>query len=63
MWNEDLMFVAAKPFEEPVVPNKEELLGKCVIPLQMIEKHVVIMEGDKKKEIKFASNEGHIDVE
>jgi len=79
MWNEDLMFVAAEPFEEPLIlsvedrvaPNKEELLGKCVIPLQMmdrrldhkpvntrwfnIEKHVVIMEGDKKKEIKFAS--------
>ncbi|XP_004493560.1 FT-interacting protein 3 [Cicer arietinum] len=79
MWNEDLMFVAAEPFEEPLIlsvedrvaPNKEELLGKCVIPLQImdrrldhkpvntrwfnIEKHVVIMEGDKKKEIKFAS--------
>lgn len=78
-WNEDLMFVAAEPFEEHLVlsvedrvgPNKDELLGKTVIPLQTvdrrldhkmvndrwypIEKHVVIMEGDKKKEIKFSS--------
>ncbi|XP_057720751.1 FT-interacting protein 3-like [Arachis stenosperma] len=79
MWNEDLMFVAAEPFEEPLIlsvedrvaPNKEEVLGRCIIPLQAVdrrldhkpvntrwvnlEKHVVIMEGDKKKEIKFAS--------
>ncbi|RZB47960.1 FT-interacting protein 1 isoform C [Glycine soja] len=79
MWNEDLMFVAAEPFEEPLIlsvedrvaPNKEESLGRCAIPLQMvdrrldqkpvntkwynIEKHIVIMEGEKKKEIKFSS--------
>ncbi|XP_020585258.1 FT-interacting protein 1-like [Phalaenopsis equestris] len=79
MWNEDLMFVAAEPFEEHLVisvedrvgPNKEELLGKTIIPLQnvdrrldykpvpsrwyTIEKHVVITEGDKKKELKFSS--------
>ena len=79
MWNEDLMFVAAEPFEEPLIlsvedrvaPNKEESLGKCAIPLQMvdrrldqkpvntkwynIEKYIVIMEGEKKKEIKFSS--------
>ncbi|KAG2405689.1 FT-interacting protein [Vigna angularis] len=79
MWNEDMMFVAAEPFEEPLIlsvedrvaPNKEESLGRCAIPLQMverrldykpvntkwynIEKHVVIMEGEKKKEIKFSS--------
>ncbi|KAK8279989.1 hypothetical protein V6Z12_D09G146700 [Gossypium hirsutum] len=46
MWNEDLMFVAAEPFEEPLIlsvedrvaPNKDEVL-----------------EGEKKKETKFAS--------
>ncbi|KAH1090466.1 hypothetical protein J1N35_017723 [Gossypium stocksii] len=78
MWNEDLMFVAAEPFEEPLIlsvedrvaPNKDEVLGKCAIPLQYVdrrldhkavnsrwfnlEKHVII-EGEKKKETKFAS--------
>ncbi|KAF2289449.1 hypothetical protein GH714_036297 [Hevea brasiliensis] len=73
MWNEDLMFVAEEPLilsvEDRVAPNKDEVLGKCVIPLQYVdrrldhrpvnsrrfylEKHVV--EGEKKKEIKFAS--------
>ncbi|CAK9184528.1 unnamed protein product [Ilex paraguariensis] len=39
MWNEDLVFVAAEPFEEPLVitvedrSNKDEVLGKCVIAL------------------------------
>lgn len=79
MWNEDLMFVAAEPFEEHLIisvedrvgPNKDELLGKTIIPLQKVdrrldhkpvpsrwytmEKHVVITEGDKKKEMKFSS--------
>ncbi|XP_044494295.1 FT-interacting protein 3 [Mangifera indica] len=77
MWNEDLMFVAAEPFEEPLIltvedriaPNKDEVLGRCVIPLQYVEKRLdhkpvntrwfnlekhVIVEGEKK-EIKFAS--------
>ncbi|XP_043691912.1 FT-interacting protein 4 isoform X2 [Telopea speciosissima] len=73
MWNEDLMFVAAEPFEEHLVlsvedrvgPNKDEVLGKCVIPLQNVErrldykpvntrwynleKHVVVVDGDQKK--------------
>ncbi|GKV22208.1 hypothetical protein SLEP1_g32092 [Rubroshorea leprosula] len=77
LWNEDLMFVAAEPFEEPLVlsvedrvgPNKDETLGRCVIPLQNVqrrldhkpviskwhnlEKHVVV-DGEKK-ETKFAS--------
>jgi len=77
-WNEDLMFVAAEPFEEPLIlsvddrlaPNKEEVLGRCAIPLQYVdrrldhrsinsrwynlEKHMAV-EGEKKKEIKFAS--------
>ncbi|XP_057456229.1 multiple C2 domain and transmembrane region protein 5 [Lotus japonicus] len=77
IWNEDLMFVAAEPFEEPLVltvedrvgQNKDEILGRCMIPLQMLqrrldhkpvnsrwfnlEKHLVV-EGEKK-DIKFAS--------
>ncbi|MBA0626555.1 hypothetical protein Godav_004209 [Gossypium davidsonii] len=77
MWNEDLMFVVAEPFEEPlflsvedrVGSNKDETLGKCVIPLQVVqrrldhkpvnsrwhnlEKHVIV-DGEKK-EMKFAS--------
>ncbi|MBA0694252.1 hypothetical protein Goari_004568 [Gossypium aridum] len=77
MWNEDLMFVVAEPFEEPlflsvedrVGSNKDETLGNCVIPLQVVqrrldhkpvnsrwhnlEKHVIV-DGEKK-EMKFAS--------
>ncbi|KAI3840053.1 hypothetical protein MKW92_014275 [Papaver armeniacum] len=78
MWNEDMMFVAAEPFEEHLVlsvedrvaPNKDEVLGKCVIPLQNVarrldhkpvltkwfnlEKHILV-DGEKKKDNKFAS--------
>ncbi|KAL8144598.1 hypothetical protein AgCh_002967 [Apium graveolens] len=44
MWNEDLMFVAAEPFEEPLIlsvedrvaPNKDEVLGRCAIALQHV---------------------------
>ncbi|OWM73476.1 FT-interacting protein 3 [Punica granatum] len=78
MWNEDLMFVASEPFEEPLIltvedrvgSNKDEVFGKCIIPLQNVqrrlehkpvntkwhnlEKHTII-DGEKKKEIKFAS--------
>ena len=49
-WNEDIMFVAAEPFEEPLVlsvedklyPNKEESvsLGRIVIPLENSMKRV-----------------------
>lgn len=77
LWNEDLMFVAAEPFEEPLIlsvedrvgPNKDEVLGKCPISLQYIdrrldhrpinsrwfnlEKHIMV-EGEKKRE-KFSS--------
>ncbi|XP_010479644.1 PREDICTED: FT-interacting protein 1-like isoform X2 [Camelina sativa] len=78
MWNEDLMFVVAEPFEEPLIlsvedrvaPNKDEVLGRCAVPLQYLDKRFdhrpvnsrwfnlekhVIMEGGEKKEIKFAS--------
>ncbi|KAI4322061.1 hypothetical protein L6164_021784 [Bauhinia variegata] len=78
LWNEDLMFVVAEPFEEPLIltvedrvgSNKDETLGRCAIPLQIVqrrldhkpvnsrwynlEKHVIV-EGEQKKEIKFAS--------
>lgn len=78
MWNEDLMFVAAEPFEEHLIlsvedrvaPNKDEVLGRCVIPLQNVdrrrdhkpvhtrwynlEKHIIV-DGEKKKDHKFAS--------
>ncbi|CAN4118600.1 unnamed protein product [Withania somnifera] len=48
MWNEDLMFVAAEPFEEPLIlsvedrvaPNKDEVLGRCAIPLQYIDRRL-----------------------
>ncbi|CAL9778774.1 unnamed protein product [Musa acuminata subsp. burmannicoides] len=46
MWNEDLMFVVAEPFEEHLIlsveerigPNKDEVLGKAVIHLQKVER-------------------------
>jgi hypothetical protein len=45
-WNEDLMFVAAEPFEDHLVltledrvgPNKDEMLGRVIIPLAMIDR-------------------------
>ncbi|PSS24289.1 FT-interacting protein [Actinidia chinensis var. chinensis] len=45
-WNEDLMFVAAEPFEDHLIltvedrvgPNKDEVLGKVIIPLSSVEK-------------------------
>ncbi|XP_062171881.1 multiple C2 domain and transmembrane region protein 5 [Alnus glutinosa] len=78
IWNEDLLFVVAEPFEERLIltvedrvgSNKDDTLGKCLIPLQNVqrrldhkpvisrwfnlEKHIVV-EGEKKKETKFAS--------
>ncbi|PIN25811.1 hypothetical protein CDL12_01457 [Handroanthus impetiginosus] len=78
MWNEELMFVAAEPFEEPLIlsledcigPDKDKILGRCVIRLLSVERradarpvntrwyHVeehVMGEGEEKKEAKFAS--------
>nr|GMD84469.1 FT-interacting protein 1-like [Ipomoea batatas] len=48
MWNEDLMFVVAEPFEEPLIlsvedrvaPNKDEVLGRCAIPLQFVDRRL-----------------------
>ncbi|KAK9143717.1 hypothetical protein Syun_013117 [Stephania yunnanensis] len=46
LWNEDLMFVAAEPFEEHLVlqvedrvaPNKDEVMGRVIIPLNAVDK-------------------------
>ncbi|KAI5647260.1 hypothetical protein M9H77_33265 [Catharanthus roseus] len=46
LWNEDLMFVAAEPFDDHLVlsvedcvgPNKDEVLGKVFIPLNTVER-------------------------
>nr|GEV53817.1 putative reverse transcriptase domain-containing protein [Tanacetum cinerariifolium] len=70
---------SCKPFEELLIlsvkdrfgPNKDDVLGMCMIPLQYVErmldhkaintrrfnlvKHVMVVEGEKKKEVKFAS--------
>ncbi|KAM7472473.1 hypothetical protein LguiA_010656 [Lonicera macranthoides] len=77
-WNEDLMFVVAEPFEEQLVlsvedkvgPNKDEVLGKCLIPLQNAEKRTdhkppssrwynlekhVTTEGGQKNVVKLSS--------
>nr|GEW34632.1 hypothetical protein [Tanacetum cinerariifolium] len=67
------------PFEEPLIlsiedrvrPNKDDVLGRCMLPLEYVErrldhkaintrrfnleKHVMVVEGEKKKEVKFAS--------
>ncbi|KAL2330322.1 hypothetical protein Fmac_017903 [Flemingia macrophylla] len=47
-WNQELLFVAAEPFEEPLVltveervgGNKDETIGHVVIPISTIEKRV-----------------------
>lgn len=46
MWNEDLLFVAAEPFEDHLIltvedrvgPGKDEILGRVIIPLSIVEK-------------------------
>ncbi|KAL7586348.1 FT-interacting protein 1 [Lactuca sativa] len=47
MWNEDLVFVAAEPFEEQLVltlenkaTSKEEIVGRIVLPLTAFEKRL-----------------------
>ncbi|GKA05612.1 hypothetical protein Tco_0684732, partial [Tanacetum coccineum] len=58
--------------EDRVGPNKDDVLGRCMLPLQYVdrrldhkaiktrrfnlEKHGMAVEGEKKKEVKFASN-------
>lgn len=79
LWNEDLVFVAAEPFEEHLVltvedhigQNKDEVMGRTVIPMTAIEKrldhrpinsrwfnlekHNIIEGEQRKKEFRFAS--------
>lgn len=78
VWNEDLLFVAAEPFddhlimsvEDRVIPNKDEVVGRIIIPLSSIEKraddHIVnsrwfnleksvAVDVDQIKKDKFAS--------
>nr|GLL45189.1 FT-interacting protein 1 [Ipomoea trifida] len=46
LWNEDLLFVAAEPFEDHLVltvedrvgPGKDEILGRAIIPLSAVER-------------------------
>ncbi|KAK1284104.1 hypothetical protein QJS10_CPB21g00469 [Acorus calamus] len=46
LWNEDLLFVAAEPFEEHLIltvedrvgQNKDEVIGRVIIPISNIEK-------------------------
>ncbi|GKC47439.1 hypothetical protein Tco_1065161, partial [Tanacetum coccineum] len=69
----------AEPFEEPLIlsveyrvgPNRNDVLGRCMLRLQYVkrrldhkainikrfnlEKHVMVVEGEKKKDVKFAS--------
>ncbi|KAI4333171.1 hypothetical protein L6164_018009 [Bauhinia variegata] len=48
LWNEDLVFVAAEPFEEHLMitvedrvhPSKDEVLGKINLPLSIFEKRL-----------------------
>lgn len=48
LWNEDLLFVAAEPFEEHLIltvedrqgPNTDEVLGKTIIPLSAVARRL-----------------------
>jgi Ca2+-dependent lipid-binding protein len=48
MWNEDLIFVAAEPFEEQLIltvenkasPAKDEVVGRVDLPLQIFERRL-----------------------
>ncbi|KAF7835983.1 FT-interacting protein 1-like [Senna tora] len=48
LWNEDLIFVAAEPFEEQLMitvedhvhPSRDEVLGKIALPLTLFEKRL-----------------------
>ncbi|RVW30611.1 FT-interacting protein 1 [Vitis vinifera] len=59
LWNEDLIFVVAEPFEDHLMlsvedrvgPNKDETIGRTIIPLSALKN--VLSKKDKKD--KFAS--------
>lgn len=78
LWNEDLLFVAAEPFEDHLIlsvedrvsPNKDEIVGRVIIPLASIEKRAddrvvntrwfnlekpAVVDVDQIKKEKFAS--------
>ncbi|XP_059661767.1 multiple C2 domain and transmembrane region protein 7 [Cornus florida] len=46
LWNEDLLFIAAEPFEDHLIltvedrvgPGKDEIIGRVIIPLSIVEK-------------------------
>lgn len=46
LWNEDLLFVAAEPFEDHLVlsvedrvgPGKDEIIGRVIIPLSIVDR-------------------------
>jgi hypothetical protein len=48
LWNEELLFVAAEPFEDHLIltvedrlgPNKEEIMGRAIIPLNLVDKRL-----------------------
>ncbi|KAJ6316712.1 hypothetical protein OIU78_019904 [Salix suchowensis] len=48
MWNEDLIFVAAEPFEEQLLltvenkasPAKDEVMGRAILPLHIFERRL-----------------------
>ncbi|KAA8515707.1 hypothetical protein F0562_018682 [Nyssa sinensis] len=48
LWNEDLVFVAAEPFEEQLVltvedrvhPSKDDVLGRIILPLNIFDKRL-----------------------
>ncbi|KAE8728205.1 Detected protein of confused Function [Hibiscus syriacus] len=48
-WNEDLMFVVAEPFDDPLIlsvvdklgDNKEDVLGSCSVHLSKVEKRLM----------------------
>nr|GEZ93037.1 FT-interacting protein 1-like [Tanacetum cinerariifolium] len=58
--------------EDRFGPNKDDVLGRCMLPLRYVdrrldhksintrrfnlEKHVMVVEEEKKKEVKLASN-------
>lgn len=78
LWNEDLLFVAAEPFEDHLVltvedrvgPGKDEIIGRVIIPLSMVDKRAddciihsrwfnlekpVVIDVDQLKKEKFSS--------
>lgn len=78
LWNEDLLFVAAEPFEDHLIltvedrvaPGKDEIIGRVIIPLAMVEKRAddrivhsrwfnlekpVVVDVDQLKKEKFSS--------